>query len=149
MNKSTALWLVAMCCPARCRLKHWNACRISTVPVQLIYGNGEVAVLEQLAGRDPAAVPEPYRLTIRWTAEQLGPEQQRFLAAWPKTRCRNLPGLGQVLYCHATPRNENECFTRLTPESRLCRFSRDWAYAWSSAAIPPCSPPGICAGCES
>jgi len=97
------------------------------VPVQLIYGNGEVAVLEQLAGRDPAAVPEPYRLTIRWTAEQLGPEQQRFLAAWPKTRCRNLPGLGAVLYCHATPRNENECFTRLTPESRLCRFSRDWA----------------------
>src|SRR2546429_5907963 len=92
MNKSTALWLAAMCCPARCRLKHWNACRISTVPVQLIYGNGEVAVLEQLAGRDPAAVPEPYRLTIRWTAEQLGPEQQRFLAAWPKTRCRNLPG---------------------------------------------------------
>src|SRR5256884_5372321 len=61
MNKSTALWLAAMCCPARCRLKHWNACRISTVPVQLIYGNGEVAVLEQLAGRDPAAVPEPYR----------------------------------------------------------------------------------------
>jgi len=61
------------------------------VPVQFIYGNGEVAVLEQLAGRDPAAVPEPYRLTIRWTAEQLGPEQQRFLAAWPKTRCRNLP----------------------------------------------------------
>jgi len=97
------------------------------VPVQLIYGNGEVAVLEQLAGRDPAAVPEPYRLTIRWTAEQLGPEQQRFLAAWPKTRCRNLPGLGEMLYCHATPRNENECFNRLTPESRLCRFSRDWA----------------------
>ena len=127
MNKSTALWLAAMCCPARCRLKHWNACRISTVPVQLIYGNGEVAVLEQLAGRDPAAVPEPYRLTIRWTAEQLGPEQQRFLAAWPKTRCRNLPGLGEMLYCHATPRNENECFARLTPESRLCRFSRDWA----------------------
>jgi diadenosine tetraphosphatase ApaH/serine/threonine PP2A family protein phosphatase len=24
-----------------------------------------------------------------------------------------------VLFCHATPRNENECFTRLTPEDRL------------------------------
>jgi len=23
------------------------------------------------------------------------------------------------LFCHATPRNENECFTRLTPEARL------------------------------
>jgi predicted phosphodiesterase len=89
------------------------------VPVQFIYGNGEVAVLEQLAGKDPAAVPEPYRPIIRWTAEQLGPEHERFLAAWPKTLCRNLPGFGEVLFCHATPRNENECFTRLTPASRL------------------------------
>jgi predicted phosphodiesterase len=24
-----------------------------------------------------------------------------------------------VLFCHATPRNENECFTRLTAEDRL------------------------------
>ena len=89
------------------------------VPVRFIYGNGEVAVREQLAGRDPTAVPEPYRPIIRWTAEQLDPEHQRFLAAWPKTLRLNLPGLGEVLFCHATPRNENECFTRLTPESRL------------------------------
>ena len=89
------------------------------VAVRFVYGNGEVAVLEQLAGRDPAAVPEPYRPIIRWTAEQLDPEHQRFLAAWPKTLCLNLPGLGEALFCHATPRNENECFTRLTPESRL------------------------------
>ena len=89
------------------------------LPVQFIYGNGEVAVLEQLAGREPAAVPEPYRPIIRWTAKQLDPEQRRFLAAWPKTLCLNLPGLGEVLFCHATPRNENECFTRLTPERRL------------------------------
>src|SRR2546429_6446864 len=108
MNKSTALWLAAMCCPARCRLKHWNACRISTVPVQLIYGNGEVAVLEQLAGRVPAPEPEPYRLTIRWTAEQLGPEQQRFFPALPNTRRPNFPGLGVMLYFLATPRNKLE-----------------------------------------
>ena len=79
------------------------------VPVRFIYGNGEVAVREQLAGRDPTAVPEPYRPVIRWTAEQLDPKHERFLAAWPKTLCRDLPGLGEVLFCHATPRNENEC----------------------------------------
>ena len=28
------------------------------IPVQFIYGNGEVAVLEQLAGREPVGVPE-------------------------------------------------------------------------------------------
>ena len=30
-----------------------------------------------------------------------------------------IDGLGRVLFCHATPRNENECFTRLTSENRL------------------------------
>ena len=89
------------------------------LPVRFVYGNGEVAVLEQLAGRDPIAVPEPYRPIIRWTAEQLHPEHRRFLAAWPKTLCLDLPGLGEVLFCHATPRDENECFTRWTPESQL------------------------------
>ncbi|SRR6266480_6795884 len=44
------------------------------IPVQFIYGNGEVAVLEQMAGRDPAAVPEQFRPIIRWTAQQLDPE---------------------------------------------------------------------------
>lgn len=28
-------------------------------------------------------------------------------------------GLGDVLFCHATPRDPNEIFTRLTPESKL------------------------------
>jgi len=89
------------------------------IPRHFIYGNGEIAVLEQMAGRDPAAVPEQYRPVIRWTAQQLYPEYQSLLAEWPKTLCIEIPGLGDVLFCHATPRNENECFTRLTPEDRL------------------------------
>lgn len=103
------------------------------LPVQFIYGNGEVAVLEQLAGREPTAVPERHRPIIRWTAEQLRPEHQRFLAAWPKTLGLNLPGLGAVLFCHATPRNENECFTRLTPETRLLPV-----FAGLNAAVVVC-----------
>jgi predicted phosphodiesterase len=89
------------------------------IPVQFIYGNGEVAVLEQMAGRDPVAVPEQYRPIIRWTAQQLHAEHERLFAGWPKTLSIEIAGLGGVLFCHATPRNENECFTRLTPEERL------------------------------
>ncbi len=89
------------------------------IPVQFIYGNCEVAVLEQMAGRDPAAVPEQHRPIVRWTAEQLHPEYESLLAGWPKTLRVEIAGLGEVLFCHATPRNENECFTRLTPEDRL------------------------------
>jgi hypothetical protein len=38
-------------------------------PVDFIYGNGDVAVLEQMAGRTPARVPEQYRPAMAWTAE--------------------------------------------------------------------------------
>jgi predicted phosphodiesterase len=36
-----------------------------------------------------------------------------------------IDGLGQVLFCHATPRNDTDVFTRLTPEDRLLPFFRD------------------------
>lgn len=47
------------------------------IPVQFIYGNGEVAVLEQMAGKNPTRVPEPYRPLIQWTVQQLDPERFR------------------------------------------------------------------------
>ncbi|HEV7516688.1 MAG TPA: metallophosphoesterase family protein [Thermoanaerobaculia bacterium] len=89
------------------------------IPAQFIQGNGEVAVLAQMAGTDLVTLPEQAREAIRWTAEQLDPDDKRWLASWPKTLRLEIPGLGEVLFCHATPRNENECFTRLTPEDRL------------------------------
>lgn len=88
------------------------------IPTQFIYGNGETAILDVLAGRELVGVPEPYRPSLRWTAEQLRDHEQ-VLAAWPRTRLVAIRGLGDVLFCHATPRNENECFTKLTPEDRL------------------------------
>jgi predicted phosphodiesterase len=89
------------------------------VPVQFIYGNGEVAVLDQLAGKELKTVPELYRPVIRWTADQLDSKHQDMLTTWPFTLGIEVSGLGDVLFCHATPRNENEVFTRLTPEDRL------------------------------
>jgi len=41
------------------------------------------------------------------------------LARWPKTLQLEIDGLGQVLFCHGTPRSETEVFTRLTAEDRL------------------------------
>jgi predicted phosphodiesterase len=41
------------------------------------------------------------------------------LARWPKTLRIEIDGLGQVLFCHSTPRSETEVFTRLTAEDRL------------------------------
>lgn len=89
------------------------------LPVDFIRGNGEVAVLQARAGGEPEAVPEPAREAVRWVARRLGDEEERTLASWPLTVRLEVPGLGEVLFCHATPRNETEIFTRLTPEERL------------------------------
>lgn len=87
-------------------------------PVQFIYGNGEIAVLDEIAGR-PAAVPEQVRPIIQWTAKELSSDERELLAGWPKTQQFEIPGLGSVLFCHGTPRDENEIFTRRTSEERL------------------------------
>jgi len=89
------------------------------VPVDFIYGNGEVAVLEQLAGKAPALVPEAYRPMIRWSADQLDVTQRESLARWPMTLRLDVPPIGDVLFCHATPRNENEIFTPETSDDLL------------------------------
>lgn len=93
------------------------------IPLQFIQGNGEVAVLVEMTGMEAPPwyrmLPEQARAIVRWQAQQLHPEDQRLLASWPKTLRMQIEGLGEVLFCHATPRDENEIFTRLTPEERL------------------------------
>jgi len=89
------------------------------IPVRYLFGNCEVAVMQAAAGKLPASVPEKYRSWISWTAEQLHPEYDALLASWPKTITLDVPGLGDVLFCHGTPRDENEIITQVTPEDRV------------------------------
>jgi predicted phosphodiesterase len=88
------------------------------IPVRFLRGNGEAAVLAERAGADPG-IPEQAREAVRWVAEQLDPGHERFLAGWPPTVRLEIAGIGEVLFCHATPRSDTEIFTRLTPEDRL------------------------------
>lgn len=84
------------------------------VPVQFIQGNGDREV------RAPTgAVPESFREAMRWNAQQLLPEHERLIDSWPATLRVRIGDLDDVLFCHATPRNDSEIFTRLTPEDRL------------------------------
>jgi predicted phosphodiesterase len=100
------------------------------IPVRCIAGNGELAVLAQIGVADPESVkywgttsgaplPEPLRDILRWTAKQVHPRHENLLRSWPGTL--RVPGtpLGDVLFCHGTPRSEVECFTRLTSEESL------------------------------
>ena len=89
------------------------------LPIQFIRGNGDRIVLEEHAGKAVAGLPEAIRATVRWNAEQLTPGDVRRISAWPETLRVDVQGVGDVLFCHATPRNDTEIFTRNTPEDRL------------------------------
>jgi predicted phosphodiesterase len=91
-------------------------------PVHFLLGNGDREVLAQMMGAQTewyTAAPEQWREPVRWTAQQLDQEHAQVLARWPATCCLEVPGLGEVLFCHATPRNDTDVFTRLTPADRL------------------------------
>jgi predicted phosphodiesterase len=89
------------------------------IPVSYIQGNGDREVLALLAGTETGTVPEPFRAAMRWVAEQLEPSDVHELASWPPTTQLPIAPLGNVLFCHATPRSDMEIFTRLTPVETL------------------------------
>ena len=93
--------------------------RAVEIPMRFIRGNGDREVLAVLTGTESGAVPEQFREAMRWNARQLRPEDVREVESWAQTLSVPVPGLGEVLFCHATPRSDTEIFTRLTPEDRL------------------------------
>jgi len=89
------------------------------ISATFIQGNGDREVLAVLAGIESAAVPESYRPVMAWVAHQLRPDQVQWLESWLPNVTIDVTGLGEVLFCHATPRSDAELFTRLTPEDQL------------------------------
>jgi predicted phosphodiesterase len=85
------------------------------IPIDYITGNGDREVLAHLRG-EVSALPAPVREIVVWTAEQLRPDDVARISNWPATCRLVVDGLGDVLFCHATPRNDTEIFTRLTPD---------------------------------
>lgn len=95
------------------------------VPVNFLRGNGEQDVLDARRGQDLERVPEDFQDAVRWVANALSEEHVALLASWPPTCRVGLPPEGDVLFCHATPRDDNEIFTRLTPEDGLRPIFQD------------------------
>jgi predicted phosphodiesterase len=83
-----------------------------SVPVHWIRGNGEREVAEAVGA--PAAAPDDLvALTAELSAAELGDERARALGGLPLTI-----ELDGVLYCHATPRRDDEMVTRLSSPER-------------------------------
>ncbi|MET7998113.1 metallophosphoesterase family protein [Amycolatopsis sp. NPDC005232] len=71
--------------------------------------------LVSLAGGGTTQIPDPI---APWAAAQLRPDQVELLAALPLTVTLDVDGLGEVLFCHATPRDDEEVALVDSPLSR-------------------------------
>lgn len=71
----------------------------------LVRGNADRELLAMAQGLDVGLADDPLSM---WGAAQLGPDHQRLLEQMPQTITLDLPGVGPVLFCHATPRNDEE-----------------------------------------
>jgi len=94
------------------------------IPVEFIYGNGDRDVLATLAGEESVRYPAAFREVMQWNGEQLTAEQRAHVATWPATLRLDVTGLGEVLFCHGTPRDDAEIFTRLTSANLLLPIFR-------------------------
>jgi putative phosphoesterase len=79
---------------------------------RFIRGNADREVAE--VGVRGLAPPE----VMEFVRGRLSEEQVAFLGSLPLTSSVEVDGLGTVLFCHATPRNDEEIFTRISSDDR-------------------------------
>jgi predicted phosphodiesterase len=85
-------------------------------------GNADRSVVEVKRGERPEGLPDDVVEALIWTSEQLSDEQISFLAGLSQTITLDVDGLGRVCFCHATPRDDNELFTELTPDDAVAEL---------------------------
>jgi predicted phosphodiesterase len=83
-----------------------------------VHGNGERELLAALDGRAPAG---PAGETAAACAALLGRRHRDLMADLPMTVTLDIQGLGRVLFCHATPRRDDEFVLVDSPVQRWQR----------------------------
>jgi predicted phosphodiesterase len=76
-------------------------------------GNGDREIADPQLGGDL------WEERTRWSAAQLERGQLAWLAALPDTQTVDVDGLGPVLFCHGSPRRDDEILTAISPDERV------------------------------
>jgi putative phosphoesterase len=71
------------------------------------------------ADRDGGVESELWRRRTDWMWEKVGAESRRFLDGLPQTVSLHVDGLGETLFCHGSPRSDEEAITAVSGEERL------------------------------
>lgn len=88
--------------------------------MRYIRGNCEREVVAAFDGLPPRpGTSEEVSERMHWTARQLERSQRDFLAQLPEQATFSVDGLGEILFCHGSPRSDEEIITAATPEERL------------------------------
>ena len=83
-------------------------------------GNADREVAERVVeGADPAVAE-----VTAWCADQLDDEQRTFLGALPQLQAIDVIGLGPTLFCHGSPRSDEESITEATPQGDIEEMMR-------------------------
>lgn len=88
-------------------------------PVDYITGNGELSVIDASKGALSSKLPPNVQKAIQWNADLLSAGDIDALEQWPQTLSQMNTSAGDIFFCHATPLNPFDIFTKLTPESEL------------------------------
>jgi predicted phosphodiesterase len=83
--------------------------------VRFIRGNADRELTEP---PKPERDVGPQAEILDFVRTQLSSEQLDFLGGVPLTESIEVEGLGSVLFCHATPRSDEELLTRISPDER-------------------------------
>jgi putative phosphoesterase len=86
--------------------------RLRRLPGRVLWVRGNVD--REVAAPETAEWP-----VARWSGERFDEAQRSFLASLPERQELDVEGVGRVLFCHATPRSDEEIVTPLTPVDRL------------------------------
>lgn len=87
---------------------------------RIIRGNADREVVTVFDGSPlDSNVSKAIQEVTTWTARQLEPSHRDFLASLPEQVTLHVDGLGDVLFCHGSPRSDEEILTKATPEARV------------------------------
>jgi predicted phosphodiesterase len=91
--------------------------------VLFLRGNADREVAERATeGVDPAVAE-----VTAWCADRLSDDDRAFLAALPPAQVIDVTGLRSTLFCHGSPRSDEESITRSTPDPEIEEMMREVA----------------------
>ncbi len=92
--------------------------RLMTVErARFVRGNADRGLLDEFDGKPASEMPGPF---AGWCGKQITRRQRDFLASFENTVIvEGVDGVGRVLFCHATPRNDTDVMTVETPAERV------------------------------